>query len=52
MAESSPLPPRVAVDFSAPVSELWTKRAEQHTGDSYAGVRLSKFPEDLRVYRT
>jgi len=50
MAEPSLLPPRVVVDLSAPVSELWAKRAAQHTRDSYAGVRLSKFPEDLRVY--
>lgn len=28
----------------------WLDRARQHTGDSYAGVPLSKFPEDLRVY--
>lgn len=28
----------------------WLDRAAQHTEDSYAGVPLSKFPEDLRVY--
>lgn len=28
----------------------WLDRAAQHTRDSYAGVPLSKFPEDLRVY--
>lgn len=28
----------------------WLKRARQHTEDSYAGLSLSKFPEDLRVY--
>lgn len=33
-----------------PVGELWRARMWQHTDDSYAGVRLSKFPEDLRVY--
>jgi cephalosporin hydroxylase len=33
-----------------PVSDLWRERVEQHTQDSYAGVGLSKFPEDLRVY--
>jgi cephalosporin hydroxylase len=32
------------------VSDLWQRRAEQHTEDTYAGVPLSKFPEDLRVY--
>ncbi len=26
------------------------ERLRQHTLDSYAGVRISKFPEDLRVY--
>jgi cephalosporin hydroxylase len=30
--------------------EYWLARAAQHTQDSYAGVSLSKFPEDLRVY--
>jgi cephalosporin hydroxylase len=30
--------------------EYWLARAAQHTHDTYAGVPLSKFPEDLRVY--
>jgi cephalosporin hydroxylase len=30
--------------------EYWLERAAQHTGDSYAGLGMSKFPEDLRVY--
>jgi len=30
--------------------DYWRARAEQHVHDSYAGVPLSKFPEDLRVY--
>jgi cephalosporin hydroxylase len=30
--------------------EYWLARAAQHTSDSYAGVPLSKFPEDLRTY--
>jgi cephalosporin hydroxylase len=30
--------------------EYWLARAAQHTQDSYAGVPLSKFPEDLRTY--
>jgi cephalosporin hydroxylase len=30
--------------------EYWLARAAQHTTDSYLGVPLSKFPEDLRVY--
>jgi cephalosporin hydroxylase len=28
----------------------WLHRVGQHTQDWYAGVRISKFPEDLRVY--
>jgi cephalosporin hydroxylase len=32
------------------VISYWRDRARQHTSDSYAGVPLSKFPEDLRVY--
>ncbi|HEY2141436.1 MAG TPA: CmcI family methyltransferase [Solirubrobacteraceae bacterium] len=28
----------------------WLERVANHTQDSYAGVPLSKFPEDLRVY--
>jgi cephalosporin hydroxylase len=28
----------------------WLDRVGQHTQDWYAGVRISKFPEDLRVY--
>jgi cephalosporin hydroxylase len=28
----------------------WRDRAVQHTDDSYVGIRMSKFPEDLRVY--
>lgn len=34
----------------AALRDYWRRRAEQHTHDSYAGVRISKFPEDLRVY--
>ena len=30
--------------------EYWLDRVRQHEQDSYAGVPLSKFPEDLRVY--
>ena len=28
----------------------WLGRAAQHTQDSYGGIPLAKFPEDLRVY--
>jgi cephalosporin hydroxylase len=30
--------------------DYWLARVEQHTSDVYAGVKLSKFPEDLRTY--
>lgn len=44
------LPPPVEATLSAPVREYWLDRIRQHTEDSYLGVPLSKFPEDLRVY--
>jgi cephalosporin hydroxylase len=45
------LPPAVEVDLHEPgLRDYWRARADQHVRDSYAGVPLSKFPEDLRVY--
>jgi cephalosporin hydroxylase len=45
------LPPAVTVDMHAPaLRDYFKARASQHTQDVYAGVQLSKFPEDLRVY--
>jgi cephalosporin hydroxylase len=44
------LPPPVTADMSGALREYWLARAAQHTQDSYAGVPLSKFPEDLRTY--
>jgi cephalosporin hydroxylase len=44
------LPRPVTTALSETVLELWRARAEQHLEDSYAGIRMSKFPEDLRVY--
>lgn len=44
------LPPPVAAPLSETVREYWLDRVGQHTADCYAGVPLSKFPEDLRVY--
>ncbi len=32
------------------LADVWQARIEQHFDDSYAGVRIAKFPEDLRVY--
>ncbi len=44
------LPQPVKTDLDETLRDYWLKRAAQHTGDSYAGVGMSKFPEDLRVY--
>jgi cephalosporin hydroxylase len=45
------LPDTVRADLHAPaLRDYWRDRAAQHTGDSYVGVPMSKFPEDLRVY--
>jgi cephalosporin hydroxylase len=45
------LPPPVRVDLhESGLRGYWRARAEQHTHDTYAGVQLCKFPEDLRVY--
>src|ERR1700741_1584654 len=30
--------------------DYWMERVAQHTKDSYAGIPMSKFPEDLRTY--
>jgi len=44
--EASPFERRL----DSPLREHWFDRLERHFADSYAGVRLLKFPEDLRVY--
>jgi cephalosporin hydroxylase len=38
------------LDLGATVREYWLERVARHRQDVYAGVRLAKFPEDLRVY--
>lgn len=43
-------PTTVTADLDESVRDYWLKRVAQHTGDSYAGLGMSKFPEDLRVY--
>jgi cephalosporin hydroxylase len=43
-------PPPVSIELSEPMQTYWFDRLRQHTDDSYAGIRISKFPEDLRVY--
>lgn len=44
------LPSKVEFDLRSRTRDLWIARASQHTTDSYAGVRMEKFPEDLRTY--
>ena len=36
--------------LAAPLREYWLDRARMHFSDTYMGVPLTKFPEDLRVY--
>jgi cephalosporin hydroxylase len=36
--------------LNEPLSSYWADRFTAHTDDTYAGVPLAKFPEDLRVY--
>jgi len=43
-------PPAVALDLSQTATSYWMDRVRQHMSDFYAGVTISKFPEDLRVY--
>jgi cephalosporin hydroxylase len=44
------LPPRVEADLAAPLRTYWLSREAQHVKDVYAGVRIQKMPEDLRIY--
>jgi cephalosporin hydroxylase len=44
------LPPPIKVHFDDSVRAYWLRRLGQHTRDTYAGVPIAKFPEDLRVY--
>jgi cephalosporin hydroxylase len=44
------LPPAVKADLREPLRRYWLDRVRTHEQDFYAGVRISKFPEDLRVY--
>jgi len=38
------------VDSTEDIRTYWLDRVGQHITDTYAGVPISKFPEDLRVY--
>jgi cephalosporin hydroxylase len=44
--------PREPVEarLGSAVRELWLERVALHFDDSYAGIPMTKFPEDLRVY--
>lgn len=44
------LPPRVEIGLGDTLQTYWNARVEQHLTDTYLGVTLQKFPEDLRVY--
>ena len=44
-------PPPLERDLAEPFGEFWRRRIDQHNEDSYAGVPIAKFPEDLRVYQ-
>lgn len=43
------LPPRVEAAPDGDVRAYWKARERQHVRDVYAGVRIKKFPEDLRM---
>lgn len=42
--------PAVSITPDLPLRDYWHARAQQHTSDRYLGIKMSKFPEDLRVY--
>ena len=44
------VPRAVSVGPDTPLRDYWAARAHQHTQDRYLGIKMSKFPEDLRVY--
>ncbi|HWM11537.1 MAG TPA: CmcI family methyltransferase [Solirubrobacteraceae bacterium] len=50
MTPGERLPPTVHANLTDTVKDYWFARVAQHEFDWYAGVRLLKFPEDLRVY--
>jgi len=39
-----------AARTEVPLADQWSTRIEQHRHETYAGVPLMKFPEDLRTY--
>ena len=42
--------PAIESRLGETVRELWMERVGLHFHDSYAGIPMAKFPEDLRVY--
>jgi cephalosporin hydroxylase len=44
------LPPSVSVDLHAPALDYFDRRLRQCLFDTYVGIPLIKFPEDLRTY--
>jgi cephalosporin hydroxylase len=44
------LPNPVEATLSDTLSDYWRRRLRQHHRDTYAGIVLKKFPEDLRTY--
>ncbi len=45
------MPPHLERDLSESFGSYWRRRADHHSNDSWAGVPMSKFPEDLRTYQ-
>jgi cephalosporin hydroxylase len=41
---------RIEQRLDDPVRQLWLQRVALHFHDSYAGIPMTKFPEDLRIY--
>ena len=44
------LPQPISLGFQDTIADLWRERINHVVWDTYAGVPLVKFPEDLRVY--
>lgn len=48
--DATGLPSSVELDLKSSARQFWLARARQHTTDSYVGIPMAKFPEDLRTY--
>jgi cephalosporin hydroxylase len=49
--EALGMPPAVTRNLEEPFADYWRRRLDQHHEDSWAGVPISKLPEDLRTYQ-